>query len=62
MSKTAQETYKEKMQEAQAALAEITAYIEANSSVNANWGDVGDMGHINSLLREITNFINGTDE
>ena len=52
------------MQEAQAKLAEIAAYIEANGGVSlaANWGDVGDIGHINSLLKEITNFINGTDE
>ena len=36
----------------------IKVAVNEQDSSAANWGDVGDMAHINALLLEITDFVN----
>jgi hypothetical protein len=47
-----------------ALLAELQQYIEdmpAPDTDGINWGHVGNMGHVNSKLRELLGFLDGTD-
>lgn len=63
-NQSAKKAYNERIAEAKALLADLTAYVEANGEVETetiNWGHVGSLGHVNSQLKEIRSFIRGEE-
>jgi hypothetical protein len=54
-------TYKEKKLEAEALMKAISAGIKAGGKGDVDWADVGSLSHVIELLKEVDQFVNGTD-
>jgi hypothetical protein len=53
--------YKAKKQEAEALMKAISAGIKAQGKGDVNWADVGSLSQVITLLKEVDQFVNGTD-
>lgn len=60
--KTAPEAYAGHLEGARAALAAISALLDAHRGDHLHWGHVGDLAHVNELLDQVNRFLSPEDE